>query len=207
MTKEVEGMKGEGLAFPSPNAAILAYDYGQVGFQAKDKSHASERRSTRSSADSSLRRPSAGSSSTPSSPATTRTSTTHRQKASQARRRPHRPLRAREDPRDHGPHQELRLPLRDAVGHHLVARRHPHPPEEKGIIDAAQKKSEEIVRHWQDGLLSEEERYRMNLEVWHDAKPKSRSSSQARCPQRLGRGHACARAPAARSPSLPRWPA
>ncbi len=26
MTKEVAGMKGEGLAFQSPNAAILAYD-------------------------------------------------------------------------------------------------------------------------------------------------------------------------------------
>ncbi|MDZ4225944.1 MAG: DNA-directed RNA polymerase subunit beta/beta', partial [Patescibacteria group bacterium] len=43
MTKEVPGMKGEGMAFPSPNAAILAYDYGAVGFQAKIKVQPSEK--------------------------------------------------------------------------------------------------------------------------------------------------------------------
>ncbi|MEK9177169.1 MAG: DNA-directed RNA polymerase subunit beta', partial [Patescibacteria group bacterium] len=35
MTRDVKGEKGEGLAFPSPNAAILAYDFGAVGVHAK----------------------------------------------------------------------------------------------------------------------------------------------------------------------------
>src|SRR6185437_15778758 len=43
MTKEVQGAKGEGSAYPTPNAAILAYDYGQVGFQAKIKVMPSEK--------------------------------------------------------------------------------------------------------------------------------------------------------------------
>ena len=43
MTKEVVGAKGEGLAFSSPNSAILAYDYGRVGFQAKIKVLPSEK--------------------------------------------------------------------------------------------------------------------------------------------------------------------
>ncbi|HRY62592.1 MAG TPA: DNA-directed RNA polymerase subunit beta' [Candidatus Paceibacterota bacterium] len=37
MTKSIDGEKGEGKMFPSPNAAISAYDYGQVGFRAKIK--------------------------------------------------------------------------------------------------------------------------------------------------------------------------
>ncbi len=35
MTKEVEGSRGEGRYFASPNEAISAYDYGVVGFRAK----------------------------------------------------------------------------------------------------------------------------------------------------------------------------
>ena len=37
MTKEVEGDRGEGKIFPTPNAAITAYDFGVVGFRAKIK--------------------------------------------------------------------------------------------------------------------------------------------------------------------------
>jgi len=35
MTKIIEGAKGEGSMFPSPNAAILAYDFGAVDLRAK----------------------------------------------------------------------------------------------------------------------------------------------------------------------------
>lgn len=35
MTKEVEGERGEGKIFATPNAAITAYDFGVVGFRAK----------------------------------------------------------------------------------------------------------------------------------------------------------------------------
>ncbi len=37
MTKYVEGEKGEGKIFPTPNSAITAYDFGVVGFRAKIK--------------------------------------------------------------------------------------------------------------------------------------------------------------------------
>lgn len=37
MTKDVEGEKGEGIVFGSPNSAITAYDFGQVDFRAKIK--------------------------------------------------------------------------------------------------------------------------------------------------------------------------
>ncbi len=37
MTKSVDGLKGEGKAFPTTNAAILAYDYGVIDLRAKIK--------------------------------------------------------------------------------------------------------------------------------------------------------------------------
>ncbi|MCH8330562.1 MAG: hypothetical protein IH946_04150, partial [Bacteroidetes bacterium] len=37
MTKIIEGDKGEGKFFPTPNSAITAYDFGKVGFRAKIK--------------------------------------------------------------------------------------------------------------------------------------------------------------------------
>lgn len=37
MTKDVNGEKGEGMMFPSPNNAITAYDFGAVEFRAKIK--------------------------------------------------------------------------------------------------------------------------------------------------------------------------
>ena len=37
MTKLIEGSKGEGMIFGSPNAAMLAYDYGEVALQSKIK--------------------------------------------------------------------------------------------------------------------------------------------------------------------------
>ncbi len=37
MTKEVEGEKGEGKVFSSPNAAITAYEFGEISFRSKIK--------------------------------------------------------------------------------------------------------------------------------------------------------------------------
>ncbi len=37
MTKVIEGDKGEGCVFPRPNEAITAYDFGKLGFRAKIK--------------------------------------------------------------------------------------------------------------------------------------------------------------------------
>ncbi len=44
------------------------------------------------------------------------------------------------------------------------------PAEKEEIIAESQRKSLQVVAHWEQGLLSEEERYRMNIEIWHDAK-------------------------------------
>lgn len=46
-------------------------------------------------------------------------------------------------------------------------------PEEKyTIVDEAKKKSEEVISNFNEGLLSEEEKSRKNIEIWHDAKNK-----------------------------------
>src|SRR6185436_17714970 len=37
MTKEISGEKGEGKHFSSPNAAITAYDFGEISFRSKIK--------------------------------------------------------------------------------------------------------------------------------------------------------------------------
>jgi len=37
MTKFIDGDKGEGKIFPNPNSAIMAYDFGKVGFRSKIK--------------------------------------------------------------------------------------------------------------------------------------------------------------------------
>jgi len=44
------------------------------------------------------------------------------------------------------------------------------PKEKKGIIASAREKTEEITAQYNDGLLSEEEKYRKNIEVWQGAK-------------------------------------
>ncbi|MFQ5661772.1 MAG: DNA-directed RNA polymerase subunit beta' [Candidatus Paceibacteria bacterium] len=43
MTKIIPGDKGEGKIFPNPNSAITAYDFGEVGFRAKIKVMPSEK--------------------------------------------------------------------------------------------------------------------------------------------------------------------
>ena len=44
------------------------------------------------------------------------------------------------------------------------------PPGKKEVIDSAKKRSEEVYAQWREGLLSEEERLRKNIEIWHGAK-------------------------------------
>ena len=44
------------------------------------------------------------------------------------------------------------------------------PPGKAGVIEKAREKSELAYQQWRDGLLSEEERLRKNIEVWHAAK-------------------------------------
>ena len=44
------------------------------------------------------------------------------------------------------------------------------PEEKKDIIEASRKKEAEIVSQWQEGLLSQEEKYRKVIEIWDKAK-------------------------------------
>ena len=44
------------------------------------------------------------------------------------------------------------------------------PKEKQSIIEAAKAKSEEVVKQFNEGLLSDEERMRENIEIWHGAK-------------------------------------
>ncbi len=43
----------------------------------------------------------------------------------------------------------------------------PNPPKKEALVAAAQKKVDDITKQYEDGLLSEEERFRMHIEVWH----------------------------------------
>ncbi len=172
MTKEIQGAKGEGLYFSSPNAAILAYDYGHVGFQAKIRVMPSEKEKY-AQFGGSLFETTVG-----------------------------RLLFNTVFPGDYPfINQAIDKKVLSKLVDDLISRygleRLPDimdriktfgfryvtqsgitwslddiriPKEKESIIAAAQKKSDGIVAHWQEGLLSGEERYRMNIEVWHAAK-------------------------------------
>ena len=44
------------------------------------------------------------------------------------------------------------------------------PEEKKAIIDEAKNKADVVLSNFNDGLLSDDERYRKNIEIWHEAK-------------------------------------
>ncbi len=172
MTKELPGAKGEGMAFPSPNAAILTHDFGEVGIQAKVKVLPSDKQKY-AQFNGALFETTVG-----------------------------RLLFNSILPDDYpylnqainkkvlaklvddliGKYGLDKIPnILDRIksfGFKYVTKSGitwsiddiKIPEEKNAIIATAQKKSEEIVEHWQQGLLSEEERYRMNIEVWHAAK-------------------------------------
>ena len=172
MTKEVIGAKGEGMAFPNPNSAILAYDYGHVGFQAKVKVMPSEKEKY-AAFGGQIFETTVG-----------------------------RLLFNTVFPADypfinHSIDKKALSKLIDDLISRYGLEKIPEildriknfgfryvtqsgitwslddirvPKEKNDIVEAAEAKSAQVVKHWQDGLLSEEERYRMNIEVWHDAK-------------------------------------
>ncbi|MCX6819703.1 MAG: DNA-directed RNA polymerase subunit beta' [Candidatus Adlerbacteria bacterium] len=172
MTKEVEGMKGEGLAFPTPNAAILAYDYGHVGFQAKVKVMPSEKEKY-AAFGGQLFETTVG-------------------------RLLFNTVFPTDYPFINAPiHKKSLAKLVDDLIARYGLERIPEimdriknfgfryvtqsgitwslddirvPVEKDEIVARAEGKSGEIMKHWQEGLLSEEERYRMNIEIWHAAK-------------------------------------
>ncbi|HVY72464.1 MAG TPA: DNA-directed RNA polymerase subunit beta', partial [Candidatus Paceibacterota bacterium] len=172
MTKEVEGAKGEGKAFSSPNAAILAYDYGDVGFQAKIKVMPSEKEKY-AAFGGQLFETTVGrllfNTTFPSDYPYINYSIDKKSLAKLVE-----DLIARyglekiPDIMDRIKNFGFRYVTQSGITWSLDDIR--IPKEKEAIVAAAQKKSDEIVHNFEEGLLSEEERYRMNLEVWHQAK-------------------------------------
>jgi len=172
MTKDTTGEKGEGEAFPTANAAITAYDFGIVGYQAKIKVLPSEK-AKYAAYDGKLFETTVG---------------RLLFNAILPDDYPYinRPIDKKELAHLIEDLIELyglsRIPMImdriKAFGFRYVTRSGITwsiddiriPKEKHEIIAKAQTKSEEVVEHWKQGLLSEEERYRMNIEVWHAAK-------------------------------------
>ena len=172
MTKEVEGMKGEGMSFQNANAAILAYDYGVVGFQAKIKVLPSSKEKYAQFGGQLFE------------------TTVGRLLFNTVFPNDYPFINAAIDKKglarivddliarygldgipdimDRIKQFGFRYVTQSGITWSLDDIQ--VPKEKDAIIDAAQKRSDEVVAHWENGLLSEEERYRMNVEVWHAAK-------------------------------------
>ena len=172
MTKEVVGAKGEGKAFSSPNAAILAYDYGDVGFQAKIKVMPSEKEKY-AQFGGQIFETTVGrllfNTVFPSDYPFINAAVDKKGLAKIVNDLINRyGLERLPDIMDRIKNFGFRYVTKSGITWSLDDIR--IPSEKTAIIDAAQKKSDDIVGHWQNGLLSEEERYRMNIEIWHTAK-------------------------------------
>ncbi len=172
MTKEVKGAKGEGLAFSSPNAAILAYDHGRVGFQAKIRVMPSEKEKYAAFGNQ-LFETTAGrllfNTVFPNDYPFVNTAIDKKGLAKLVDNLIDRyGLEKIPDTMDKIKNFGFRYVTQSGITWSLDDIR--VPAEKDGIIIEAQRKSHEVVEHWEQGLLSEEERYRMNIEIWHDAK-------------------------------------
>jgi len=185
MTKEVTGMKGEGMAFQSPNAAILAYDYRAVGFQAKIKVMPSEKEKY-AQFGGQLFETTVGrllfNTVFPSDYPYINYAIDKKTLAKLVD-----DLIARyglekiPDILDKVKTFGFRYVTQSGITWSLDDIR--IPEEKNTIIAAAQKKSDEVVLHWTQGLLSEEERYRMNVEIWHQAKSDVEKLMEGTLPQ------------------------
>ena len=172
MTKEVAGMKGEGMAFATPNSAILSYDYRAVGFQAKIKVMPSEKEKY-AQFGGALFETTVGrllfNTVFPSDYPFINYAIDKKSLAKLiddliARYGLEKIPEIMDRIKTFG----FRYVTQSGITWSLDDIR--IPPEKDAIVDAAQLRSDDIMKHWQEGLLSEEERYRMNIEVWHAAK-------------------------------------
>ncbi len=172
MTKEVSGMRGEGMSFHSPNAAILAYDYGNVGFQAKIKVLPSEKEKY-AQFGGVLFETTVGrllfNAIFPSDYPYLNYAIDKKGMAKLVDDLIIRyGLEKVPEILDRIKTFGFRYVTQSGITWSLDDVR--VPAEKNNIVIEAQKRSDEVVRNWHDGLLSEEERYRMNIEVWHTAK-------------------------------------
>ena len=172
MTKDVAGAVGEGKAFSSPNAAITAYDFDAVGFQAKVKVLPSEKLKY-AQFNGELFETTVGrllfNSVLPDdypymNSAIDKKSLARLVDDLIAKYGLERIPTILDRIKQFGFRYVTKSGITWSIDDIKI------PQEKIKIIADAQKKSEEVVEHWQSGLLSEEERYRMNIEVWHAAK-------------------------------------
>ncbi len=172
MTKEVIGAKGEGMAFPNPNSAILAYDYGHVGFQAKVKVMPSEKEKYAAFGGQIFETTVGRLLFNTVFPADYPFINHSIDKKALSKLIDDLIARYGLDKipeiLDRIKNFGFRYVTQSGITWSLDDIR--VPKEKNDIVEAAEAKSAQVVKHWQDGLLSEEERYRMNIEVWHDAK-------------------------------------
>ncbi|HEY5383123.1 MAG TPA: DNA-directed RNA polymerase subunit beta' [Candidatus Paceibacterota bacterium] len=172
MTKDVEAAKGEGLAFPNPNSAILAYDYGHVGFQAKIKVMPSEKEKYAAFGGQLFETTVGRLLFNTVFPSDYPFINYAIDKKSLGKLVDDLILRygldKLPDILDRIKNFGFRYVTQSGITWSLDDIR--VPAGKTAIVDAAEAKSAQIVEHWKQGLLSEEERYRMNVEVWHAAK-------------------------------------
>ncbi len=172
MTKEVQGEKGEGKYFATPNDAITAFDFGDVAFRAKIKVMPTDK-PRYAKFEGKVFETTVG-----------------------------RLLFNSVLPKDYAyinievNKKEMSMMIDDLINRYGIDAVPPVldkvkafgfkyvtysgvtwgideiivPAEKPTIIAEARKKSEEIIAQFNDGLLSEEERYRKNIEIWHGAK-------------------------------------
>ena len=172
MTKIIEGEKGEGQYFPSPNSAITAYDLGAIDFRARIKVMATEKKKYQDF-DGEIFETSVGrllfNSVLPSDYPFINKEITNKVMSALVdglidiygtERIPGIIDKIKTFGFKYITKSGITWGLDDVI----------IPEGKKGVIENAQKKSDDVWSQYEEGLLSREERHRTNVEIWHNAK-------------------------------------
>jgi len=172
MTKMVDGEKGEGKYFPTPNNAITAYDFGEVGFRALVKVLPTDSKKYKIF-NGEMFETTVGrllfNSVLPSDYPFINDEMNNKKMSGLVddliekyglTEIPEILDKIKEFGFKYATHSGITLSLSDLV----------IPAEKKGIIAEARKKSDDIIAQYNNGLLSVPERHRMAVEVWLKAK-------------------------------------
>ncbi len=172
MTKIVEGEKGEDKFFPTPNNAITAYDFGAVNFRARIKVLPTDSKKYEvfngEVFETSVGRLLFNSVLPSDYPFINDVMTNKKMSALVddliARygldQIPEILNKIKEFGFNYATHSGITWSLSDLI----------IPEKKDEIIEAAKKKSEEVINQYNEGLLSKTERHRLSVEIWHNAK-------------------------------------
>jgi DNA-directed RNA polymerase subunit beta' len=178
MTKVVEGAKGEGKYFASPNEAMTAYDYGEVSFRAKIKVLPTD--SPRYAKfegkifETTVGRLMFNSSLPKDFPYVDGDMT--QKKLSALVDDIIYTYGMDETPKVLDKIKEFGFKYSTKSGITWSMDSVVVPKEKAGIVAEARKEEAEIISQWGDGLLSEDERYQKVIAIWEDAKAKIQAS-------------------------------